>query len=268
MINEKSVENIRTYGVHHDTGARRSKILFEELGMAKDQKAEYVILSGCHPPEGMPQVFRALKNFLDHFRVSYSFLPKEYCCGWMPLGQPAVMAKNDEDIAKSKELARDFILQNFKQAEALGAKSIVLFCAACEPTYTNFKSGTNLEVISYSELLDRYFPGGKLSVEVDYYAGCYRFRRRITQVPLDIEPALRVLGRIEGLKVNYLDNNLCCYVPPHLDKLINSIKTKTVLNICTGCYNNLQRTLKDKGPYQVKMLPEVVWESIQLTGRS
>ena len=263
MIKEKYVENIQTYGVYHNTGAGRSKTLFEDLGLARDRKAEYVILGGCFPPEGMPHVFRSLKNFLERFQVNYSFLSKEYCCGWMPLSQPAVMAKNEADLARAKELAKGFIQENFKQAEALGAKSIVLFCAACEPTYSNFKSAANFEVISYAELIERYFPGGKLSLEADYYAGCYRFRRRITQVPLDVEPTLRVLGKIEGLKVNHLDNNLCCYVPPHCEKLINSLKTKTVLTICTGCYNNLQRTLKDKGPYQVKMLPEVVWESIQ-----
>ena len=48
MINEKAVDHIRTYGVHHDTGAGRSKILFEDLGLVRDQKADYVILSGCH----------------------------------------------------------------------------------------------------------------------------------------------------------------------------------------------------------------------------
>jgi len=262
MINEKSVENIRTYGVHHDTGAGRSRVLFEDIGFVRDQKAEYVILSGCHPPEGMPHVFRALKNILDRFRVSYSFLSKEYCCGWMPLGQPAVMAKNEGDIAKSKELAQSFVQENFKQAETLGAKTIVLFCAACEPTYSNFKSAAKFQVISYGELIEGHFPGGKLSLEADYYAGCYRFRRRITQLPIDVEPARRILGKIEGLKINDLDNNLCCYVPPHLEKLINSLKTRTIINICTGCYHNLQRVLKDKGEYQVKMLPEVVWESI------
>jgi hypothetical protein len=67
----------------------------------------------------MPHVFKALKNTVVRFRISYSFLSKEYCCGWMPLGQPAVMAKNDADIAKAKELAKGFIQENFKQAEAL-----------------------------------------------------------------------------------------------------------------------------------------------------
>jgi len=267
MSDERRVENIRAYGVHHNTGVERAGVLFQELGLVKDQKAEYIILSGCHPPEGLPHVFRALKNLFDSFHLSYSFLSKEYCCGWMPFGQPAVMAKNEPDIVRSKELARGFVQENFKQAEALGAKSIVLFCAACEPTYSNYKKGTNLEVISYGELLDRFFSGGKLKLEVDYYAGCYRFRRRITQEPVNVEAARRILGKIEELRVHETDNNLCCFVRPHLENLTSSFKTKTIVTVCTGCYNLLQRTLREKGEYRVKMLPEVAWESVQGMGR-
>jgi len=263
MIDEKAVENIRTYGVYRDTGEGRSKVLFEDVGFRADKKADYVILAGCVQPEGMPHVFSALKNFLERFHVDYTFLSREVCCGWMPLGQPAVMSKNEEDIARSKELAKGFIQENFKQAKDLGAKSVVLFCAACEPNYSNYKSTADFEVISYTELLDRHFESGKLRLDADYYAGCYRFRRRITPVSLDLDPTSRILDRIEGLEVNHLDNNQCCYIPPHLENLIQGIKTTTLITICTGCYYNLQQTLKDKGDYQLKMLPELVWESVQ-----
>jgi len=177
MIDEKAVENIRTYGVYQGSGEGRSKVLFEDLGVRADQEADYVILTGCVQPEGMPHVFLALRNLLERFRVDYTFLSKEFCCGWLPLGQPAVMAKNEEDIARSKELAKGFIQENLGQAKALRAKSVVLFCSACEPNYTNYKSTADLEVISYTELLDRYFEGGNLQFDADYYAGCYRFRR-------------------------------------------------------------------------------------------
>jgi len=43
-------------------------------------------LRGC-------RVFAALKKLFDEFKVSYTFLSKEFCCGWIPLGQKAVMAK-------------------------------------------------------------------------------------------------------------------------------------------------------------------------------
>jgi len=226
------------------------------------EKAEYVIITGCVQPELMPPVLRALKELLDHFQIDYTLLSKEYCCGWMPLGQPAVMSKNEEDIARSKALSREFVLENFRQAEALGAKSIVLFCAACEPSYTNCAGATNLEVISYSELLDRYYTGGRLDLEVDYYAGCYRFRRRITTEPLDVEPAVRLLNKTQGLRVNYLDNKLCCYIPPRLEQLTASIRSKTVVTICTGCYYNLRGKLPKKGDYQLRMLPELLLEAV------
>ncbi|MEE4351536.1 MAG: (Fe-S)-binding protein [Desulfatiglans sp.] len=263
MINEKAIENIREYGVYHDTGRARNKILFEDVGLNADQKAEYVIIAGCAQPEGMPQTFLALKNIFERLQVSYTFLSKEYCCGWMPLGQPAVMAKNEEDIAESKVLAGEFVEENFRQAKSLGAKSIALFCAACEPTYSNYKDRTDLEIISYTELLDRYFLEGKLELDADYYAGCYRFRRKMTSSPLDLEPTLKILDKIEGLHVNHLDNSKCCFIPPHLENLNESIKTDTVITICTGCFYNLRKTLKDKGDYEVTMLPDLLWRSIQ-----
>jgi len=262
MINEKLVENIRAYGTFRDSGEGRRKIL-EDIGFRTGEKAEHVVIMGCMQPESMPDVLQALKSLLDYLQVDYTLLSKEYCCGWMPFGQPAVMAKNEEDIARSRELSEGFLLENFKQAEGLGAKSIVLFCAACEPSYTNYAGATNLEIISYSELLDRHYNGGRLDQDVDYYAGCYRFRRRITTEPVDVEPAVRLLNKTEGLKVNHLDSTLCCYIPPHLEQLTGSLLTKNLVAICTGCYYNLRRSLQDKGDYRVRMLPEVLLEAVE-----
>ena len=262
MIDQKLLDNIRAYGTYKDSGEGRRRVL-EDIGFRIGERAEYVIITGCLIPERMPNVLRALKALLDYLQIDYTLLPKEYCCGWMPFGQPAVMAKNEEDIAKTKELSREFVLENFRQAGALGAKSIVLFCAACEPTYTNYAEDIKLEVISYSELLDRYFTGGKLDLEMDYYAGCYRFRRRITSEPVDVEPAVRLLSKIDGLRVNYLDNNLCCYIPPHLEQLIGSLTTRNLITICSGCYGSLRGSLQEKGDYQVRMLPEVLLEAVR-----
>jgi Fe-S oxidoreductase len=221
-----------------------------------------VIIAGCFQAEGMPQAFRAFKQVLERLNISYTLLAKEYCCGWMSLGQPAVFAKDEEGIASFKQLSREFVVENFKQAKELGAKSIALFCAACEPTYTNYADLTDLEVISSSELIDRFFKGGKLNGNIDYYAGCYRFRRRITDKPVDVEPAVSVLKKIEGLEVNYLDNKLCCNIPPHGEQLLAAIKTDTVVNICSGCFYKTTALLSGKAGMKVKMLPEIVLESL------
>jgi Fe-S oxidoreductase len=262
MIDERQVDNIKKYGVFMHSGEPRFKVLKEDIGFTMDQRAEYVIIGGCFQPEAMSHVFKALKKLLEHLEVDYTLLSKEYCCGWMPIGQPAVMTKNEEDIAKFKELSKGFIMENFKQAESLGANSIVLFCAACEPNYSNFKDAAKLEIISYTELLDRYFKDGSLDLALDYYPGCYRFRRRITHVPLDTEPAVRLLKRIKGLKVNSLDSELCCYKPLHLEQIINNIKSNNLLTICTGCYHNLKASLQNNENLRIRMLPELLIEAI------
>lgn len=263
MMDYKAVENIKNYGAHKDTGEGRVKVLKDDIGYRMDEKAEYVMIGGCLLPEGMPHVFKAQKEIMEKLKIDYTMLSTEYCCGWVPLGQPAVMAKNEEEITEAREIGREFILRNFKQAEELGAKSIVLFCSACEPSYSNCRHETSLEMISYIDLINRYFGGGKLNMQADYYAGCYRFRRKMTNNPLDLEPAKQVLKKIEGLKINYLDSDLCCYIPPHLEKVINSLKSRNIINICSGCYNQLNNVLKDKGDFQIKMLPEIVAAAIE-----
>jgi len=262
MVNEKIVENIRRYGAYKDSGEARYKVLANDIGFNMDQKAEYVVIGGCLQPENRPHVFRALKDIFEHLKVDYTFLSKEYCCGYVPFGEPEV-AKDEEEIAKFKELAGGFIMENFRQAEALGAKSIVLFCAGCEPSYSNCRDATQLEIIFYVELLDRHFQGGKLNLEVDYYPGCYHFRRRITKEPIDVSPALRVLQKIEGLKVNQLDSRLCCYIPPQLEQLVGSLKTNNLVTICTGCHFYFKQYLQERNNYRVRMLPEIVQEALQ-----
>jgi Fe-S oxidoreductase len=263
MLDYKAIEKIKNYGAYKDTGEGRIKVLRDDIGYRMDEKADYVIIGGCLLPEAMPHAFKALKEIMEKLKISYAMLSTEYCCGWAPLGQPAVMAKNEEDIGRAREIARDFILKNFKQAEELGAHSIAIFCAACEPNYSNYRHETSLEIISYMDLLNRFFDGGKLNMEADYYAGCYRFRRKITNKPLNLKPARQVLSKIEGLKINYLDSNLCCYIPPHMGKLIDSLKSRTIITICSGCYSQLKNALKDKGNFQIKMLPEIVAASTE-----
>ena len=71
----------------------------------------------------------------------------------------------------------------------------------------------------------------------------------------------------EGLKVHEADNSLCCFARPHLDGLVHSFKTKEIVTLCTGCYNLFWGAMKDRGDYRLKMLPEVVWGSLEGTGR-
>jgi Fe-S oxidoreductase len=260
MVDENIVEAIRKHGVFKDTGEGRVGAL-REMGFRLDEKAEYVIIGGCLQPEGMPHSFTAFQKLLELLGVDYTLLSKEYCCGWMPIGQPAVMAKDEAAIEEWKKVGKEFIRRNYEQAEALGARSVALFCAACEPNYTDFSSETELELITYVDLLDIHFDGGELHKTIDYYPGCFRFRRKITKEPIDISPADRILGRIEGLTINRVDPSLCCYIPPHTEKIKEAVSAKSLVTLCTGCSFNLTHSMKDIDGLAVKMLPELMLES-------
>lgn len=261
MIEQKVVNNIREHGTFKKSAQGKNKILFEELGFNVDKNAEYVFIAGCGYPEMIPHVFKVIKDFFDLYEVNYTLLSKEYCCGY-PISRPAVISKDEATISEAKSYSTEFIVRNFRQAESLGAKSIVLFCAGCEPNYANLINETRLEVISYTDLIDRYFTSGKLNANVDYYAGCYRFRRKLTSVPLNIEAATRVLNKIKGFRVNQLDSNLCCFKEHQVEQLLGSMKTKTLVTICSGCYYTLKSKMREEDGCRLKMLPEIVVEAI------
>ena len=261
MVDEKLVENIRTNGTYQKSAQSKYKVLIEELDFKVDQNAEYVFITGCGYPGLVPNIFKSFKAFFDHYSIDYTLLSKEYCCGY-PISRSAIISKDEVTISEAKSYSSEFIVRNFRQAESLGAKSIVLFCAGCEPNYANLINETRLEVISYTDLINRYFTSGKLNANVDYYAGCYRFRNKLTSAPLNIQAAQSVLGKMNGLRVNQLDSNLCCFKEHQLEQLLGSIKTKTLVTICSGCYYTLKSKMREEDGCRLKMLPEIVVEAI------
>ena len=261
MLKQKVIDKIRTQG-RWKGNVEGWHSLLADMGFRIGEKAEHVIINGCNQPEDSPDAFLAFKHLLDYLKIDHALLEKQYCCGWEALGKPAWTDGNGEDFARWQEFSRESVIKNYRQAEALGAKDITVFCAACEASYTHNAEETSLEILTQSQLLDRYYPGGKLDMEIDYCPGCYRFRRGITDKPLDLAAPLRLLNRIEGLRVNYPDNNLCCRIPSDNDQLAESIKTRTVVTICVACTINIARNLRNKGDYQVKMLPEILWEAL------
>jgi Fe-S oxidoreductase len=260
-MEEKVIHNINKWGVHRDPEGRK-EILFKEIGCPSDKKAEYVFLSGCLPPFNAPEIFQSLKNLLEHFEVEYTFLSKEYCCGFLPLIQPAIIAKDQEKIEELRDITKRFILNNIEQAKALGARGVVTVCAPCEPNYSSIKEEAGIEIFHYHQFLAPLFREGALNLEANYYAGCMRFRRRISNLPFDPSPIEAILNNISGLNLNYIDSNLCCFIPSHMERILESIKDTYLITPCTGCRDKLKQHLKHKGDFKVKFLTETMWESL------
>ena len=263
MEDREIIDNIETYGVFKGSGEDRYKLLTEEMGFKVGEKADYVLLTGCQLPATIPEALRALKEILSYLQVNYTLLAKEYCCGYFPLVTPALKSRDTERLDSIMELAHSWVFRNIKQAEALGAKSIVTFCTGCDIIYSRFRPQINQEVIFYTELINRYFNGGKLNLKADYYAGCYRGRQKLDVEPINLESSLSVLSKIDGLELNHLDNRLCCVRPNELNELDASLKTNTMINICTGCHLTMKRSSIHKDTTKFLMLPDIVWASLQ-----
>lgn len=274
MDNNDILKTIEEFGLFTGEEGKKSRDSFLiENGFPIDQKADYVILSSCLQPSLIPNVFISFKKLLEYYNVNYTFLSKEYCCGYMPLVQPAILSKDKEELNKAENLSKRYLERNLENTINLFAKYIVVFCSGCYIMYTYYKNSTsvgdmiqkdqNIKIVSYIDLIDRIFSKGRLEMNADFYAGCYRANKIVTSDNAEdfVKKSLNILERIEGLKLNFLDNRLCCAKSNDSKNLIGSMKTPNLINICTGCYNNTMPLAINNG-YNVFMLPDIVLKSL------
>jgi Fe-S oxidoreductase len=262
VLDEKLIADIRESGIAQGTAEvdQRAKLL-KDLGLWSGDKAEYALIASCFLPSLVPESLKAFRLLLEHYKIDYTLLRKEHCCGNILLRQ-ASKDKTGDELRKADALAREFLDNNLIQARQVGAKKILAFCVGCDLVYSRFKDSVPEEILWYPTLLARLFKGGRLEMEADYYAGCHYFYRRLNDSLPDLDSAMEVLNRIEGLRLNPLDSRLCCTRPQQLESLLGSIKTKTVITPCGGCAMGLAEALEASGDCRVVMLPEVVWAAI------
>jgi hypothetical protein len=93
---------------------------------------------------------------------------------------------------------------------------------------------------------------------IDYYAGCYRLHKRFSPVPMDLKSTNKVFSKLEGLKINRISAPICCYKPGGLEHMINNVKTKQMIHICTGCYSQALKVKRKIKDVEILMLPELI----------
>ena len=263
MLDQKMLSNIRESGIVQgkSDADKRDKLLRQDMGFRVKDKAGYALIAGCFLPFLVPDETRAFGNLLDYLGVDYTLLPKEYCCGNL-FYRHAVEARSDEDMEQADIVAREFLENNVRQARQVGATKIISYCVGCETACQRFRDAIPEEIMWYPSLLARLFPGGRLALEADYYAGCHNLSRRVNSVIPDLGSALAILKRVDGLELRELDPSLCCIRPKEMESLVASIKNSTIITPCYSCLLYLRKALKGKGDYRVLMLPQVLWASV------
>jgi hypothetical protein len=262
MLDEKLIADIRESGIAQGAAGvdQRSKLL-KDLGFRSVGKAEYALIASCFMPSLVSESLKAFGLLLEHYKVDYTLLRKEHCCGNVLLRQ-AAKDKTGDEMRKADVLAREFLEDNLIQARQVGASKILVFCVGCDLVYRRFNDSVPEEMLWYPTLLARLFKGGRLDLEADYYAGCHYYYQRLNDSLPDLDSAIDVLNRIEGLRLNHLDSRLCCARPQQLESLLGSIRSKIVITPCGGCAMGLEQAFRAKADRRVVMLPEVLWAAI------
>ncbi len=262
MLDEKLIANICESGIAQGTAGvdDRARIL-KDMGFRSTQKADYALIASCFLPSLVPESMKAFRLLLEHYQVDYTLLPKEHCCGDLLLRQ-AAKDKTGVEMKQADALAREFLEKNLIQARQVGAVKLLAFCVGCDLVYSRFRDSVPEEILWYPTLLARLFKGGKLELEADYYAGCHYYYRRLNGSLPDLDSAIEVLARVEGLRLNHLDSRLCCTRPQQLESLLGNIKSRIVITPCGGCAMGLEQALRAKGDCRVVMIPEVVWAAV------
>ncbi len=254
LIDELMIDNIRTEGCSIGKGLDRIKIL-DKYNLPYDKKADNIIITGCVVISVLPKVIKSLANIFDKKGLSYSFLSKEYCCGNY-LYRPAIKARDQEAITECQILSKEFIWKNIEQAKELGAKRLIIFCSPCYPIYKHAFPDEN--IIFYPEAIHEVMEKYKFDNSIDYYAGCYRLHKRFSPVPMDLKSTNKIFSKLEGLKINRISAPVCCYKPEGLEHMIEHVKTKQMIHICTGCYSQALKMKRKIKEVKILMLPELI----------
>lgn len=254
LIDPGIVESIRETGGAYRDLPDRVRIL-EGHGLPYDRPADTVIITGCMALSAMPRVFRSLANILERKALSYTFLSREYCCGNY-LYRPAIKERDEGALAECRELSREFISKNLRQAKVLGARRIVIFCSPCYPIYKHAFPGE--DIVFYPVAIRDALESLRWEGEIDYYAGCYRLHRRLSPVPMDLKSADEVLAKIRGLKIHRIAAPKCCFHPEGLSHMVSEVETDTMVHVCTGCYQQAVQHMAMDQNRRVVMLPEFI----------
>jgi hypothetical protein len=254
LIDRHMVETIRTTGKMDKSLPDRKDVL-DAHGLPYDRKAENVIISGCALLPLLPHVLCSLSRIYDQKKFSYTFLSKEYCCGNY-VYRPAIKARDEAALAECRELSKEFVAGNLKQARDLGAKRIVIFCSPCYPVFKHSFPQEN--IVFYPATINELMEPLSYNKEIDYYAGCYKLHRKFAPTPMDLQSTNEIFSKMQGLNVNRISAPKCCFKPDGLSHMVDNVRTNCMVHVCTGCYGQALQNMPQEKGVDVLMLPEFV----------
>lgn len=235
-----------------DQTEMRQRILKFAMGARLDKPAEYIVITGCRSVSGFVHLWHLVK-LLDYFKVDYSFLSEETCCGNSFLDKLHPKETPEDEMAFFEEHARKFESRNLERVRALGARKILTSCPGCTTRYNHFQAGGDIEIIYYTQLLAKLVDGLELDAQVDFYEGCHK-HHRTPIYKIDVETSKSLIRGIKGLTVNEIPNFCCRNLS---DKIFEKTTSSMIVTPTSCCWSFLDQKRKADGP-QVLPLPQLL----------
>ncbi len=203
-----------------------------------DQPAEYAIITGCRSTTGFLHLSHLIK-LLNYFKVDYTFLSEETCCGNSFLDYLEV-GTCEAEVEEFHSHARVFQNENLERLKLLGIRKIVTACPGCNTRYNQFQSNSGFEVLYYTQLLARYTGNLHLDSEVTFYEGCHK-SHRTPGFTIDTTTSKSLIKDIKELDTTDIPNYCCRNLA---DKIFEKAGGRTIVTPTSCClwFLNLKKT--------------------------
>lgn len=248
---EEQIESVKADGTHAVSSVLRQQLLYSLGIRPAKEAAENVVIFGCYKPFTSPDVIRAYLKLLDIFNIDYTWLEKEYCCGFPIIGQHP----------EKKAQCEQFNQSNIALAEGKNAKKVAYCCIGCATAarHLAYDSTTPLAYILDIILDEMEKLQNKIKpMTIGYFEGCHTwFHYNFPNGKQNWPRYRNVLDKIEGLTVIDLPSNLCC--KRSTNKILCSATDLNVDKIvapCIDCHKKLYDEAGDR--MEVISYPELL----------
>ena len=249
----EQAETIRGKGNHGMVSALRAGVLAAHGISAPKEHAENCLIFGCYRPFTTPFLLRDYTALLDLFRLDYTYLNDEKCCGL-----PLVAQTGEEESDYIGKLCKDFTSHNIARSKEKGANKLVYCCAGCA---YSARERFNHDHESHIFILDLIFNEiKKMNLKckpavMGYFGGCHTyFKKTFPNSGMNWASYRSELSRIEGLELVDV-KGMCCKTSA--GKIVERAEIEGLEEVicpCNFCYVSLKQAAGDR--LKVTSMPE------------
>lgn len=230
----EQVAEIKDRGVHALPHILRQQLL-RSLGIkARKEQSENVVIFGCYKPFTSPDLIRDYLKLFDILDIDYTWMEKEYCCGFPIVGQSS----------EYSEEVREFNQANAALAKQKMAKQLIFCCIGCATASKHTVNAPEIESRYVLDVLLDVMENRKYQITpttIGYFEGCHSwFNYNFPEGKQNWARYRAMLDRIEGLTVVDLPRNLCCKRSgDRIFQKAEELQIDCIVAPCIDCHKNL-----------------------------